>query len=34
MVKLFYSDDGEFIDGGFDMSIGGVCGYGYYVFVF
>uniref|UniRef100_A0A7C9CGX5 Transmembrane protein 208 n=1 Tax=Opuntia streptacantha TaxID=393608 RepID=A0A7C9CGX5_OPUST len=27
MAKPTYSDDGELIDGGFDMSTGGVCGY-------
>ncbi|KAK1256945.1 hypothetical protein QJS04_geneDACA017235 [Acorus gramineus] len=27
MASPAYSDDGELIDGGFDMSTGGVCGY-------
>ncbi|KAL0717493.1 hypothetical protein Bca4012_066815 [Brassica carinata] len=27
MVKPSVSDDGELIDGGFDMSTGGICGY-------
>ncbi|KMZ73397.1 Transmembrane protein-like protein [Zostera marina] len=27
MAMPAYSDDGELIDGGYDMSIGGVCGY-------
>uniref|UniRef100_A0A5B7BUY9 Transmembrane protein 208 n=1 Tax=Davidia involucrata TaxID=16924 RepID=A0A5B7BUY9_DAVIN len=27
MAKPAYSDDGELLDGGFDMSTGGVCGY-------
>ncbi|CAO2840584.1 unnamed protein product [Amaranthus hypochondriacus] len=27
MAKPSYADDGELIDGGFDMSTGGVCGY-------
>lgn len=27
MAKPAYSDNGELIDGGFDMSTGGVCGY-------
>lgn len=29
MAKPTYTDDGELIDGGFDMSTTGVCGYGY-----
>ena len=29
MAKPSYADDGELIDGGFDMSTGGVCGYDY-----
>uniref|UniRef100_A0A803KQ62 Transmembrane protein 208 n=1 Tax=Chenopodium quinoa TaxID=63459 RepID=A0A803KQ62_CHEQI len=29
MAKPAYTNDGELIDGGFDMSTGGVCGYGY-----
>ncbi|KAJ8428440.1 hypothetical protein Cgig2_003513 [Carnegiea gigantea] len=33
MAKPTYSDDGELIDGGFDMSTGGVCGYGYGIFI-
>ena len=28
LAKPTYSDDDELIDGGFDMSTGGVCGYG------
>ncbi|XP_059635990.1 uncharacterized protein LOC132278198 isoform X2 [Cornus florida] len=27
MAKPAYADDGELLDGGFDMSTGGVCGY-------
>lgn len=27
MAKPTYTDDGELIDGGFDMSTGGICGY-------
>ncbi|KAL2481082.1 Protein of unknown function (DUF788) [Abeliophyllum distichum] len=27
MAKPSYSDDGELLDGGFDMSTGGICGY-------
>ncbi|XP_072962407.1 uncharacterized protein [Typha angustifolia] len=27
MAKPSYSDDGELLDGGYDMSTGGVCGY-------
>ena len=27
MSKPAYADDGELLDGGFDMSTGGVCGY-------
>lgn len=27
MAKPSYGDDGELIDGGYDMSTGGVCGY-------
>ncbi|KAK4770425.1 hypothetical protein SAY87_030957 [Trapa incisa] len=27
MAKPAYTDDGELLDGGFDMSTGGVCGY-------
>ena len=27
MAKPSVSDDGELIDGGFDMSSGGICGY-------
>ncbi|KAM7267013.1 hypothetical protein ACFE04_009179 [Oxalis oulophora] len=27
MAKPAYTDDGELIDGGFDMSTGGICGY-------
>uniref|UniRef100_A0A7N0RGU1 Transmembrane protein 208 n=1 Tax=Kalanchoe fedtschenkoi TaxID=63787 RepID=A0A7N0RGU1_KALFE len=27
MAKPSYADDGELLDGGFDMSTGGVCGY-------
>lgn len=27
MAKPAYHDDGELLDGGFDMSTGGVCGY-------
>ncbi|GMN62767.1 hypothetical protein TIFTF001_031848 [Ficus carica] len=27
MAKPAYADDGELIDGGFDMTTGGVCGY-------
>ncbi|KAF9603694.1 hypothetical protein IFM89_037457 [Coptis chinensis] len=27
MAKPAYGDDGDLIDGGFDMSTGGVCGY-------
>lgn len=27
MAKPAYSDNGELLDGGFDMSTGGVCGY-------
>ncbi|CAI9098617.1 OLC1v1035296C1 [Oldenlandia corymbosa var. corymbosa] len=27
MSRPTYSDDGELIDGGFDMSTGGICGY-------
>lgn len=27
MAKPTYADEGELLDGGFDMSTGGVCGY-------
>ncbi|RWW13789.1 hypothetical protein BHE74_00034966 [Ensete ventricosum] len=27
MAKPTYSDDGELLDGGYDMSTGGICGY-------
>ena len=27
MAKPAYADDGELLDGGFDMSTGGICGY-------
>lgn len=27
MAKPSYSDEGELLDGGFDMSTGGICGY-------
>ncbi|XVE71710.1 hypothetical protein DITRI_Ditri10aG0173700 [Diplodiscus trichospermus] len=27
MAKPSYADDGELLDGGFDMSTGGICGY-------
>ncbi|CAA2998792.1 transmembrane 208 homolog [Olea europaea subsp. europaea] len=27
MAKPSYGDDGELLDGGFDMSTGGICGY-------
>uniref|UniRef100_A0A9I9EFE9 Uncharacterized protein n=1 Tax=Cucumis melo TaxID=3656 RepID=A0A9I9EFE9_CUCME len=27
MAKPTYGDDGELLDGGFDMSTGGICGY-------
>lgn len=27
MAKPTYADDGDLIDGGFDMSTGGICGY-------
>lgn len=27
MSKPAFSDDGELLDGGFDMSTGGICGY-------
>lgn len=34
MAKPAYGDDGELLDGGFDMSTGGVCGYGPLLFLF
>lgn len=32
MAMPAYSDDGELIDGGYDMSTGGVCGYLFFLF--
>lgn len=29
MAKPAYSNDGELLDGGYDMTTGGVCGYAY-----
>jgi hypothetical protein len=29
MANPSYADDGELLDGGFDMTTGGVCGYDY-----
>ena len=34
MATPAYADDGELLDGGFDMSTGGVCGYVYFVFIY
>lgn len=35
MAKPSYGDDGELIDGGYDMSTAGVCGYHFhFVFIF
>lgn len=34
MAKPSVSDDGELLDGGFDMSTGGMCGYVLKDFVF
>lgn len=32
MAKPAYADDGELLDGGFDMTTGGVCGYDFLMF--
>ena len=31
MAKPAYSDDGELLDGGFDMATDGICGYTFYL---
>lgn len=33
MAKPSYGDDGELLDGGYDMSTGGVCRYGFSRFI-
>lgn len=33
MAKPAYADDGELLDGGFDMTTGGVCGYVFLMFL-
>lgn len=33
MANPTYADDGELLDGGFDMSTGGVCGYVFVWFI-
>ena len=34
MARPAYGDDGELIDGGFDMSTGGICGYEFFIIIF
>lgn len=34
MAKPSYADDGELLDGGFDMTTGGVCRYAFLVFAY
>uniref|UniRef100_A0A9I9EFL3 Uncharacterized protein n=1 Tax=Cucumis melo TaxID=3656 RepID=A0A9I9EFL3_CUCME len=31
MAKPTYGDDGELLDGGFDMSTGGICGFVFFL---